>query len=71
MFIILSTILQGALTGLIVGISLALWMAFGGPKPPLPVLSTSVEECEINRFYITKAINLNSTLSQGPAAYER
>jgi hypothetical protein len=40
-----SPILQGALTGLLCGISLALWMAFGNPKPPLPALPVTVEGC--------------------------
>nr|XP_022913671.1 putative sodium-dependent multivitamin transporter isoform X1 [Onthophagus taurus]XP_022913672.1 putative sodium-dependent multivitamin transporter isoform X1 [Onthophagus taurus]XP_022913673.1 putative sodium-dependent multivitamin transporter isoform X1 [Onthophagus taurus] len=37
---------RGALTGLFVGLSLALWMAFGGPKPPPPKLPVSTSGCE-------------------------
>ncbi|EFA03653.1 putative sodium-dependent multivitamin transporter [Tribolium castaneum] len=36
---------KGALVGLVSGISLALWMAFGNPKPPLPTLPVTTEGC--------------------------
>lgn len=37
---------RGAITGLVSGLSLALWMAFGGPKPPLKKLPVSIEGCD-------------------------
>lgn len=57
-------ILQGALAGLITGVSLALWMAFGGPKPPLPVLPVSTEGCDNNVLNNTNKLvrgNLDDT----------
>lgn len=36
----------GAVLGLFIGISISLWIGFGGPKPPLPLLEFSVENCE-------------------------
>lgn len=33
---------------MIVGVSLALWMAFGGPKPPLPKLPLRTDGCDIS-----------------------
>ncbi|KAJ3656767.1 hypothetical protein Zmor_015816 [Zophobas morio] len=36
---------KGSLFGLLCGISFALWMAFGNPKPPLPALPVTTEGC--------------------------
>ncbi|KAF2884191.1 hypothetical protein ILUMI_21973 [Ignelater luminosus] len=36
---------KGALTGLVVGLSISLWIAFGGPKPPLPKLPVRTDGC--------------------------
>ncbi|RZC38848.1 uncharacterized protein BDFB_000721 [Asbolus verrucosus] len=52
---------KGALTGLICGVSLALWMAFGSPKPPLPTLPVSTDGC-VDAFNVT-APNLMRTVT--------
>ncbi|KAK2710364.1 putative sodium-dependent multivitamin transporter [Artemia franciscana] len=36
----------GALSGLFTGLAFALWIGFGGPKPPIPVLPQSTDGCE-------------------------
>ncbi|KAI4465484.1 sodium-coupled monocarboxylate transporter [Holotrichia oblita] len=48
---------RGALTGLIIGLSLALWMAFGGPRPPLPTLPVSTYGCDAD-LGITQPVNI-------------
>ncbi|KDR21691.1 putative sodium-dependent multivitamin transporter isoform X1 [Zootermopsis nevadensis] len=35
----------GAVTGLLIGIALSLWIGFGGPKPPPKMLPMSTESC--------------------------
>lgn len=35
----------GAVLGLFIGISVSLWIGFGSPKPPLPLLNFSTENC--------------------------
>lgn len=39
------SIVQGALTGLLTGLAFSLWIGFGGPKPPIPRLSQSIDGC--------------------------
>ncbi|KAK9712435.1 Sodium:solute symporter family [Popillia japonica] len=48
---------RGALTGLIIGLSFALWMAFGGPRPPLPTLPVSTSGCDAD-LGIAQSINI-------------
>jgi hypothetical protein len=36
---------QGAVTGLLIGLVLSLWIGFGGPKPPPKMLPMSTESC--------------------------
>lgn len=36
---------QGALAGLATGLTFCSWLGFGGPKPPLKKLPSSIEGC--------------------------
>jgi len=38
-------LLQGAITGLFVGLAVSLWIGFGGPKPPPKLLPMSTDSC--------------------------
>jgi hypothetical protein len=40
---------QGAVTGLLTGLILSLWIGFGGPKPPSEMLPMSNETCSAGR----------------------
>ncbi|XP_037935642.1 putative sodium-dependent multivitamin transporter [Teleopsis dalmanni] len=40
---------KGALTGLAVGLGMSFWIGFGQPKPPIPSLPMSTEECPITK----------------------
>jgi len=37
--------IQGAMSGLLLGLAFSLWIGFGGPKPPTPRLSQNTDEC--------------------------
>ena len=53
---------QGALSGLLVGLSLSLWVGFGGPKPPIVRLSQDTSWCPVlNATDAADAGHWNST----------
>lgn len=52
--------------GLLSGISLSLWMAFGTPKPPLPTLPVSIEGCATG-FNINTSQIVNVTINAATA----
>uniref|UniRef100_A0A1Y1K0U1 Sodium-dependent multivitamin transporter n=1 Tax=Photinus pyralis TaxID=7054 RepID=A0A1Y1K0U1_PHOPY len=41
---------QGAVTGLVTGLAFSIWIAFGGPRPPLPKLPVRVDGCSSTRY---------------------
>lgn len=52
---------EGALSGFIIGMAISLWIAFGGPKPPLPKLPTRVDGCNTSSEHaFNKTIYLHS-----------
>ena len=51
--------MQGALSGLILGLAFSLWIGFGGPKPPIARLSRDVSGCS----FANESISLLADLS--------
>ncbi|XP_071451258.1 putative sodium-dependent multivitamin transporter [Hetaerina americana] len=54
---------MGAVFGLLSSVSFALWLGFGGPKPPLPTLPISTEDCGHNQQESNFSVVINATSS--------
>ena len=57
---------NGAVTGLLSGLAFSLWIGFGGPKPPNPILSQDVSGCGYWNETISTTIR-TETPSTSPA----
>lgn len=57
LLILLASVLKGALTGLATGLSMALWMGFGQPRPSAVKLPVTTAGCNF-----TETTTLNATI---------